>query len=90
MEASTRVGPRSTAVYVRKLTSLRVIDEIPRLRKNRYGHIDTSFFGGLKGQEVLDDLTAFRALIVEKLWMKLDAVEAASLLLHCLNLARLV
>ena len=41
-------------------------------------------------EEVFDDLTAFRMSLVKQLGMKLDAVETPALLLHRLDLARLV
>lgn len=78
-------------ISVKKLTPLGVIGEILKVRKNRYGHIDRSFLGGfLELEEVFDDVTSFGVLFVKELGMELDAVNASALLLHRLDLARLV
>ena len=84
-------------IVVKNLTPLGVIGEISRLRKNRYSHIDRSFFDricvisqDLELEEVFDDLPTFGVLLVEELGMKLQAVKPASFLLHRLDRTRLV
>ena len=80
-------------IFVRKLTPLRVIGEILKLKKNRYSHIDSCILvavGQLKLEEILDDLLAFGMILVKKLRVKLDAIQAAPFLLHRLNLTGLV
>ena len=59
-------------IFVRKITTLLVIGEISKLKKNQYGHIDRGLFlncnqseCGLELEEVFDDLAAFGMIFVE-------------------------
>ena len=52
-------------IYVKDLTLPCVIGEILKVKKNRYSHIDRSFFQDLELEEVFDDLAAFGMIFVE-------------------------
>jgi hypothetical protein len=51
---------------------MRVIGEILKVKKNRYGHIDRGFLAGfLELEEVFDDVATFGMLFVKELGMEL-------------------